>query len=60
MNATSFRSRRLFVISNHVARSILNKREPAACKKTAWQVHAYYLVSNHFDLVVETPRTNLA
>jgi REP element-mobilizing transposase RayT len=31
-----------------------------ACAKTAWQVHAYCLMSNHFHLVVETPRPNLA
>jgi putative transposase len=30
-----------------------------ACEKTAWQVHAYCLMSNHFHLVVETPRPNL-
>jgi REP element-mobilizing transposase RayT len=30
-----------------------------ACIKTAWQVHAYCLMSNHFHLVVETPRPNL-
>jgi REP element-mobilizing transposase RayT len=31
----------------------------AACQKTGWQVHAYRLMSNHFHLVVETPRANL-
>lgn len=31
----------------------------AACTKTAWQVHAYCLMSNHFHLVIETPRPNL-
>src|SRR5882762_9212306 len=31
----------------------------AACVKTQWQVHAYCLMSNHFHLVVETPRPNL-
>jgi putative transposase len=30
-----------------------------ACQKTGWQVHAYCLMSNHFHLVVETPRANL-
>ncbi|MCI0538045.1 MAG: transposase, partial [Verrucomicrobiales bacterium] len=30
-----------------------------ACLKTGWQVHAYCLMSNHFHLVVETPRANL-
>ena len=31
-----------------------------ACQKTGWQVHAYCLMANHFHLVVETPRANLA
>jgi REP element-mobilizing transposase RayT len=31
-----------------------------ACAKTAWEVHAYCLMGNHFHLVVETPRPNLA
>ena len=30
-----------------------------ACQKTGWQVHAYCLMSNHFHLVLETPRANL-
>src|SRR6058998_1221883 len=30
-----------------------------ACQKTGWQIHAYCLMSNHFHLVVETPRANL-
>src|SRR6516164_3488250 len=31
----------------------------AACQKTGWQVHAWCLMSNHFHLVVETPKANL-
>jgi putative transposase len=31
-----------------------------ACQKTGWQVHAWCLMSNHFHLVVETPRANLS
>ena len=30
-----------------------------ACGKTDWQVHAWCLMSNHFHLVIETPRGNL-
>jgi REP element-mobilizing transposase RayT len=30
-----------------------------ACEKTDWQIHAWCLMSNHFHLVVETPRANL-
>jgi putative transposase len=29
------------------------------CAKTDWQVHAYCLMSNHFHLVMETPKANL-
>jgi len=30
-----------------------------ACGKTAWQIHAYCLMRNHFHLVIETPQANL-
>jgi REP element-mobilizing transposase RayT len=30
-----------------------------SCDKTGWQVHALCLMSNHFHLVVETPKANL-
>ena len=30
-----------------------------ACEKTAWQVHAFCLMPNHFHLVIETPKANL-
>jgi len=29
------------------------------CAKTAWQVHAFCLMPNHFHLVIETPQPNL-
>jgi REP element-mobilizing transposase RayT len=31
-----------------------------ACAKAGWQIHAFCLMSNHFHLVVETPRANLS
>lgn len=31
-----------------------------ACKRTAWQVHSATLMTNHFHLVIETPRANLS
>lgn len=30
------------------------------CRRTGWQIHAYCLMSNHFHLVAETPRSNLS
>ena len=30
-----------------------------ACRKTGWVVQAWCLMSNHFHLVLETPRPNL-
>ena len=30
-----------------------------ACRRTDWQVHAWCLMSNHFHLVIETPKANL-
>jgi REP element-mobilizing transposase RayT len=30
------------------------------CGRTAWEIHAYCLMTNHFHLVVETPRSNLS
>ena len=40
-------------------RQLFLKALGEACAKTAWQVHAYCLMRNHFHLVVETPRANL-
>jgi REP element-mobilizing transposase RayT len=30
-----------------------------ACAKTGFEIHAYYLMRNHFQLVIETPNGNL-
>jgi putative transposase len=30
------------------------------CERTAWQVHSCTLMTNHFHLVIETPRANLS
>src|SRR5437016_13820780 len=29
------------------------------CEKTAWEIHAFCLMPNHFHLVLETPQPNL-
>jgi REP element-mobilizing transposase RayT len=40
-------------------RELFLKSLGEACAKTDWQVHAWCLMSNHFHLVVETPKANL-
>ena len=40
-------------------RDVFLKSLGEACAKTDWQVHAFCLMSNHFHLVVETPKGNL-
>jgi len=30
-----------------------------ACLKTGWKIHAYVLMSNHYNLMLETPQPNL-
>ena len=30
-----------------------------ACEKTGWRIHAWYVMSNHYHLAVETPQANL-
>ena len=40
-------------------RDLFLKSLGEACAKTDWQVHAFCLMSNHFHLVVETPKGNL-
>ena len=51
--------RREDIFVNDVDRQDLLKTLAEACQKTAWQVHAYCLMRNHFHLVVETPDANL-
>jgi putative transposase len=40
-------------------RELFLKTLNEACDKTDWQIHAWCLMSNHFHLVLETPRANL-
>ena len=47
------------IFRNDEDRQLFLKTLGEACAKTAWQVHAYCLMRNHFHLVVETPRANL-
>jgi putative transposase len=51
--------RREDIFENDPDRELFLKTLGEACAKTAWQIHAYCLMRNHFHLVVETPRANL-
>jgi REP element-mobilizing transposase RayT len=41
-------------------RSLFLRTLEQACGKTGWEIHAWCLMSNHFHLVMETPRGNLS
>jgi REP element-mobilizing transposase RayT len=51
--------RREDIFVNDVDRQDFLKTLAEACQKTAWEVHAYCLMRNHFHLVLETPNANL-
>jgi putative transposase len=51
--------RREEIFRDDLDRKIFLQTLGVACQKSGWQVHAYCLMSNHFHLVVETPRANL-
>jgi putative transposase len=51
--------RREDIYLDEVDRHDFLKTLAEASQKTAWQVHAYCLMRNHFHLVVETPEGNL-
>src|SRR5467141_2121419 len=47
------------IFYNNTDRKLFLETLAEACAKTDWQVHAWCLMSNHFHLVVETPKANL-
>jgi len=51
--------RQEFIFTGDSDRHCFLKTLSQACQKTAWQVHAYCLMPNHFHLVLETPQPNL-
>jgi putative transposase len=51
--------RREDIFLDDVDRQDFIKTLAEACQKTAWQVHAYCLMRNHYHLVLETPDANL-
>jgi REP-associated tyrosine transposase len=52
--------RREAIVRDDVDRRLFLEIIERACQRTGWQVHAYCLMSNHFHLVIETPRGNLS
>src|SRR5947209_13694518 len=52
-------NRRQDIFLDDVDRHGFLKKLAEACQKTAWEVHAFCLMSNHYHLVLETPNGNL-
>jgi putative transposase len=47
------------IFKDDADRGVFLKTLEEVCQKTDWQIHAWCLMSNHFHLVVETPRADL-
>src|SRR5947199_10523576 len=52
--------RRDAIFADDDDRRLLLQTLGEACQKTDWEIHAWCWMSNHFHLVIETPRGNLA
>ena len=52
--------RREAIVKRDADRSLFLELLGRTCVRTGWQAHAFVLMSNHFHLVVETPRSNLS
>lgn len=52
--------RREAIVRDNADRELFLDILGRTCGRTGWQIHAYCLMSNHFHLVVETPRSNLS
>lgn len=52
--------RREAIVRDDADRNLWLELLEKTCRRTAWEIHAYCLMSNHFHLVVETPRANLS
>src|SRR6266849_1293153 len=50
--------RREAILTDDAGRQRLLDCLGEACAKTQWPVHAFCLMPNHFNLVLETPRAN--
>jgi putative transposase len=52
--------RREAIVKDDADRRLFLDIVERTCGRTGWEIHAYCLMSNHFHLVVETPRSNLS
>jgi putative transposase len=52
--------RREAIVKDNADRTLFLDILGRTCGRTGWEIHAYCLMSNHFHLVVETPRSNLS
>ena len=52
--------RREAIVRDDEDRRVFLELVGRTCERTGWEIHAYCLMSNHFHLVVETPRDNLS
>ena len=52
--------RREAIVTRDSDRSLFLDLLGRVCQRAAWQVHSFSLMTNHFHLVVETPRPNLS
>lgn len=52
--------RREAIFTRDADRELFLELLARTCWRTGWQIHAYCLMSNHFHLVIETPRSNLS
>ncbi|CAN5551700.1 hypothetical protein BH20VER3_BH20VER3_16770 [soil metagenome] len=52
--------RREPIVRDDVDRKLWLDLLAKTCGRTGWEMHAYCLMTNHFHLVVETPRSNLS
>ncbi len=52
--------RREAIVRDDADRKLFLEILERTCGRTGWQIHAYCLMTNHFHLVVETPRSNLS
>ncbi|MEI7866202.1 MAG: transposase, partial [Chthoniobacterales bacterium] len=53
-------NRRAAIVQDDQDRVTFLRTLAEACERTGFRLHAYVLMTNHYDLLVETPQANLA